>query len=109
MSGLLWYLESILELLWTLVKVIGCIFKGIVSFFYVPYKNISDEIVVLTGAAGDIGSLLARKMAKQGLSIIIVIVKAVDIKVPYENENQFWWNWRIHSKIIFIIFNLSCL
>ena len=67
MEILFWYLKSILELLWTLVKVIGCIFKGIISFFYAPYKNISDEIVVLTGAAGDLGSLLAVKMAKKGL------------------------------------------
>ena len=67
METFLWYLTSVLELLWTLLMVIGCVFKGIVAFFYVPYKNISDEIVVLTGAAGDIGSSLAKKMAKQGL------------------------------------------
>jgi len=72
METLLWYLKSIGELLWTIVLVIGCILKGIVGFFYSPYKDISDEIVVLTGGAGDIGSSLATRMARQGCKMVLL-------------------------------------
>ena len=67
METVLWYLRSILELLWTIVLVIGCVLKGIIGFFYSPHKDVSDEIVVLTGGAGDIGSSLATLMARQGV------------------------------------------
>ena len=40
--------------------------RSFVEFFYVPPKNLSGEIVVLTGAAGGFGCLLAKKLAKKG-------------------------------------------
>ena len=86
METFLWYLKSIGELLWTIVLVIGCILKGIVGFFYSPYKDISDEIVVLTGGAGDIGSSLATRMARQGLFVIYLSVSTCDIFI-FNNKN----------------------
>ena len=64
-----WYVVSILDLLWTLIQVIGAILISFVEFFYVPPKDLSDEIVVLTGAAGDIGSNLAKLLANDGKAL----------------------------------------
>jgi Dehydrogenases with different specificities (related to short-chain alcohol dehydrogenases) len=64
----LWFLRIVLEFLWTILLVLYYTLRSFIEFFYVPPKDLSGEIVVLTGAAGGFGSLLAEKLSKKGES-----------------------------------------
>uniref|UniRef100_A0A7M5UJ32 Short-chain dehydrogenase/reductase 3 n=2 Tax=Clytia hemisphaerica TaxID=252671 RepID=A0A7M5UJ32_9CNID len=80
-----WYVVSIFDLLWTLIQVIGAILIACVEFFYVPPKDLTGEIVVLTGAAGDIGSNLAKLLANDGCKMVLLdINKSNLLKLCHE-------------------------
>ena len=66
----LWAVKISIELVWTIGLIIFGVVEGCVRFFYAPHKNLENEVVVLTGAAGGIGCRLAEKMAKKGESYV---------------------------------------
>ena len=69
------YLEYLFSLVVTVLLVVytslSCLIKQFVSF-HQRSKDIRDEIVVITGAGGGLGSLLAKKLAKLGAKMVLV-------------------------------------
>lgn len=59
-------MEVTLDVFLMLFTVIYEVLKSWVKFFYTPRKNLTGEVVLLTGAAGHIGSLLAEKLVRKG-------------------------------------------
>ncbi|XP_057305055.1 short-chain dehydrogenase/reductase family 16C member 6-like [Hydractinia symbiolongicarpus] len=61
------------------------VLKSWVKFFYTPRKDLTGEVVLLTGAAGHIGSLLAEKLVRKGC---ILVLYDIDEKNVHELANS---------------------
>jgi len=64
------------------------VFKSWVEFFYVKRKDLNGEVVFLTGAAGGFGSLLAKKLAKKGCTLILVDINQKELTEVADSINQ---------------------
>ena len=86
-SGFIWYCKIFVEVCWLILMVIYYIFKSWVEFFYVKHKDLSKEVVLLTGAAGGFGSLLAKKLSKKGCIVILLDIDGEKVNKLAESIN----------------------
>ena len=63
----MYWFEYTVALLWALLEMLIELVRSWCRFFYVQRKCLTGEIVLLTGAAGGIGRLLAKKLAQKGI------------------------------------------
>jgi len=82
------YGEITLDIIKTLFMVFYYILESCVKFLYTPKKELKDEIVLLTGAAGDIGKLLAVKLAQNGCKLILWDVNESGVKNLADELNK---------------------
>ena len=69
----------LVELLATVARVLWHVSLGIITSifpFVVPKKDISGQLVLVTGAGHGIGALLAKKMANMGAKLVLWDVNA---------------------------------
>lgn len=71
-SCLTWWMSIIAEVSRSLFMVFYYILKSWVEFFYVKRKDLKGEVVLITGAAGGIGSRLSKRLAQKGCKLILV-------------------------------------
>lgn len=88
MADIQWYTEVTLDLLWTCMISSYKLILSWLKFFYTPRKDLSGEIVLLTGASGGMGSLLAEKLAKRGCIMILWDINEKDVSELAQRINQ---------------------
>lgn len=71
-EGLVWYCKIFFEAFSLILKIIYNIIESWVRFSHTPRKDLSREIVLLTGAAGGFGELLSEKLARKGCKLVLI-------------------------------------
>lgn len=87
-ENMCWFGKITLEFIWALILVIFYILKGCKEFFYVPLKDVSKETVVLTGAAGGFGTLIANKMAEKGCKMVLLDINEAMLNQVCQDINK---------------------
>eukprot|EP00056_Hartaetosiga_gracilis_P014161 m.239882 g.239882 ORF g.239882 m.239882 type:complete len:312 (-) comp14157_c0_seq1:107-1042(-) len=95
-NSLLYLIKKIFTLSFLLVKLPFHMVGRVVSLFYWPRKDVSQETVLITGAASGIGKLMANEFASLGSRVVIwdlkqeVVDSVVDeMREVYGNEKIF--------------------
>ncbi|XP_012557801.2 epidermal retinol dehydrogenase 2 isoform X2 [Hydra vulgaris] len=64
------------------------ILKAWFNFFYAYHKDLKNEIVLLTGASGGIGKLLAKKLVQKGCILILIDIDTFGLEEVSQTLNE---------------------